>query len=144
MGSHLGPMFTNIFMGHIEKKLSRQIDVSSNCYFRFVNDTFIVANNMTDVTRLLNVFNSAHLNLSFTVEIERDCSLSFLDVQVHRRQDGSAAFSIFRKKTWTGVYTSFHSYVPLSYKRAVVILVLYDYVLTNFWMMSLIVFTSLF
>ena len=29
-------------------------------------------------------------------------------------------FSIFRKKSWTGVYTSFHSFVPVAYKRTLV------------------------
>jgi hypothetical protein len=120
MGSHLGPMFANIFMGHLERKLADEIDKSCKCYFRFMDDTFCVVRNRSEVERLLNNFNSAHPNLSFTSEIECCDSLPFLDVRVHRRRDGSTAFSIFRKKTWTGVYTNFHSFVPLAYKRGVV------------------------
>ena len=32
----------------------------------------------------------------------------------------AASIPVFRKSTWTGVYTSFHSFVPLFYKRGLV------------------------
>ena len=113
-------MFADVFMGHVEKKISLAISSYCVCYSRFVDDTFIIAKSISDINKLLDVFNSVHPNLSFTYEIENDDTLPFLDVNVHRRKDGSVAFSIFRKQTWNGVYTNFHSFVPESYKRGVV------------------------
>jgi len=69
---------------------------------------------------LLDLFNSFHRNLHFTIELESDRALPFLDVMTHKGQDGSFSFSVFRKRSWTGVYTSFHSFVPVAYKRALV------------------------
>ena len=120
MGSALGPLFANIFMGHIERLLSPEIDSTCLFYTRYVDDTFAIVNDHNESSKLLSIFNSIHPNLHFTTELESDCSLSFLDVLIHRRSDGSFSFSIFRKKTWTGVYLNFHSFVPMSYKRALV------------------------
>ena len=85
-----------------------------------MDDTFSVVRSREEAYKLLGVFNSVHPNLFFTHELELNQSLSFLDVLIRRRTDQSFAFSVFRKKTWTGVYMSFHSFVPISYKRALV------------------------
>ena len=74
----------------------------------------------SEALKLLHLLNSAHENLTFTYEVETYNSQPFLDVCVHRRSDGSLATSIHRKKTWTGVLLSFHSFVPISYKRSII------------------------
>ena len=120
MGSSLGPFFANVFMGHIERILSR--DIASSClfYVRYMDDTLAVVRGKSEASKLLTMFNSVHCNLSFTCELESNDCISFLDVLVHRRTDGFLSFSVFRKKTWRGVYMSFHSFVPIAYKRALV------------------------
>lgn len=86
----------------------------------FLDDTFSIVRNKSEALKLLQLFNSAYENLTFTYEAETNNSLPFLDVCVHRRSDGSLATSIHRKKTWTGVLLSFHSFVPISYKRSII------------------------
>ena len=120
MGSALGPLFANIFMGHVERLLSHDIDSSCLLYVRYVDDTYALVRDRTAAHKLFRLFNSAHVNLNFTFELERNDCLSFLDVTVHRRVDGSVATSIFRKKTWTGIYLNFHSFVPAQYKRGLI------------------------
>ena len=57
-----------------------------------------------------------HPSIEFTSEIEKNDSISFLDVFCVRRADGSIQTSVYRKPTWTGLYISFYSFVPRSYK----------------------------
>ena len=85
-----------------------------------MDDTFSIVKNESEALKLLQLFNSAHESLNFTHELEINDCLPFLDVCVHRRSDGSLATSIYRKKTWTGVLMSFHSFVPISYKRSII------------------------
>jgi hypothetical protein len=110
----------NIFMGHVERLLATDIDSSCLFYCRYMDDTCVAFRNEKEASKLLSLFNSVHRSLCFTSEFESNGTMSFLDLMIHRRPDGTFAFSIFRKKTWTGVYTSFHSFVPISYKRALV------------------------
>lgn len=106
MGSALGPLFANVFMGHIERLLSVDIDSACLFYVRFMDDTFSLVRNKEEASKLLKLFNAVHPNLHFTTELESSKSLSFLEVLVRRRTDDSFSFSIFRKKTWTGVSIS--------------------------------------
>ena len=89
-------------------------------YVRYVDDTFAVVRDRNEASKLLKLFNSFHQNLQFTIELESNLTLPFLDVCVHKARDGSFSFSVFRKHSWTGVYISFHSFVPVAYKRALV------------------------
>ena len=68
---------------------------------------------------LLDYFNNAHIALKFTGEQESD-RFQFLDVELLRRPDGSIERRVHRESTWSGQYTNFHSFVPLSYKRNLV------------------------
>ena len=56
----------------------------------------------------LEYINYQHPNINFTTEIESENSLPFLDVLV--THDGSNfSTSLYRKKTFTGLYTEFSS-----------------------------------
>ena len=60
--------------------------------------------------------NSQHRNIKFTVEKEKDSTLSFLDVNASKVND-SFETSVFRKKTFTGLGMNYESAVDNSYKR---------------------------
>ena len=66
---------------------------------------------------ILAQVNEAHPSISFTCVKERNGCLSFLDTFLEKRDDDTIRRSIYRKKTWSGQYTHFHSFVPLSYKK---------------------------
>ena len=54
-------------------------------------------------------------NMNFTFEQEKNGKLSFLDVEVSR--DGNTfVTSVYRKPTFSGVYTHFDSFLPSTYK----------------------------
>ncbi len=68
--------------------------------------------------------NRQHPNISFTSELEKDGKLPFLVVDI-TRSNGKFSTSIYRKSTFTGLFTNFHSFIPLAYKRSLVSCILY-------------------
>ncbi|BHF66361.1 hypothetical protein SprV_0200937700 [Sparganum proliferum] len=107
-------------MGKVEKtRLQDTID-GLVFYGRYLDDIFCLADGTTDIDDLVQKFNSAHPSLKFTAEAEADNEIAFLDVLLHRQEDGSIQHRVFRKKTWTGQYVNFHSFVPLNIERNLV------------------------
>ena len=65
----------------------------------------------------LEYLNTLHQNIKFTVEIEDNDCLSFLDVLISRTDIGKIETSIYRKRTFSGLYMKNDSFVPLSFKN---------------------------
>ena len=63
--------------------------------------------------------NDLHPPLKSTLDAETDNQLPFLDVRV-RRQDGKFKRSVYRKPTFTGLYTRWESFGPTSQKIALI------------------------
>ncbi|VDP50727.1 unnamed protein product [Schistosoma margrebowiei] len=120
MGSPLGPILADIFMGYLENMLLKQTISETTEYSIYVDDTFIVCNNKQHEIRMLKHFNNAHPNIQFTMEHEQNDMFHFLDVAIKRRRDGTVQRSLYRKSTWNGIYLNFNSFCPLSYKKALV------------------------
>ena len=57
--------------------------------------------------------------MSFTMESEKNKKILFLDVNVIREQ-GKFITSVYRKPTFSGVYTHFDSFIPDTYKIGMV------------------------
>ena len=67
----------------------------------------------------LQYINKKHKNIKFSTETELNGSLSFLDVKIFR-ENKKFVTSVFRKDTFSGVYTNFVSFIPLEYKFGLV------------------------
>ena len=63
--------------------------------------------------------NSKHENINFSFETEKDEQMPFLDVNVFR-ENGKFVTNVYRKETFTGVYTNFSSFIPLEHKFGLV------------------------
>ena len=121
MGSPLGPLFANIFMSFHEKTWLH------NCpslfkpllYRRYVDDCFLLFKSLNHVPLFLDYLNRQHPSISFTSELEKDGKLPFLDAEIFR-SNGKFSTSVYRKPTFTGLFTNFHSFIPLAYKRSLV------------------------
>ncbi|BHF74365.1 hypothetical protein SprV_0501745100 [Sparganum proliferum] len=107
-------------MGKVEKTRLQDTINGLVFYGRYVDDIFCLADGTTDTEDLVQKFNSAHPSLKFTAEVEAGNEIAFLDALLHRQEDGSIQRRVFRKKTWTGQYVNFHSFVPLNIKRNLV------------------------
>ena len=117
MGSPLGPTLANAFLCYHEKKWLDDcpIDFKPVYYKRYVDDIFLLFRELEHAQRFKEYMNSKHRSISFTSEIEKEGSFPFLDIKISR-ETGRFVTSIYRKSTFSGVYTNFTSFLPLEYK----------------------------
>ena len=64
--------------------------------------------------------------MSFTIERKKQNKMSFLDVEIIR-EDKTFTTSVYRKPTFSGVYTYFDSFLPSTYKFGSVYTLVYNY-----------------
>ena len=122
MGSPLGPTLANIFMNHLEEQFVDQIKTKFGVlvWLRYVDDIFILIKDLSNMEKVLDFINGLHNNIKFTYEIEKDCVLPFLDVKVLRKDKLGFITSIYRKKTFTGVYLNWNSLTSRRYKTGLI------------------------
>ena len=84
-------------------------------YDRYVDDVFSFFVSKAKSAEFFKRLNSLHPALRFTVEGEENGSLPFLDVRATKTASGIVT-SIFRKPTFTGLYTPWDSFSPTVYK----------------------------
>ena len=108
----------NIFMSHFEDKALNKYDGNLPLFYkRYVDDTFVVFNDREDCELFFEYFNTQHKNIKFTLEHEQSDCISFLDVLVSRNEEGTIETSLYRKKTFSGLYMKFDSFVPQHFKK---------------------------
>ena len=95
-------------------------------YRRYVDDSFVVFRSRDHIIPFLEYLNSKHPNIKFTYEIEKDHCLPFLDVNI-MFSNGIFSTSVYRKPTFTGLFTNFDSFIPISYKRGLINTLLFRY-----------------
>ena len=121
MGSPLGPTLGNLFFVNYESKWLKECSVqfAPKYYPRYVDNIFLLFNAKDHVKKFLRYGNSRHANIKFTCEEENDNKISFLDISITRTENKFTT-SIFRKKTYSGVYLNFHSHLPTDYKKGLI------------------------
>ena len=121
MGSPLGPVLANLFMGYHEGKWIENYGGSKPIHYkRFMDDIFCIFKNEIEAIDFLNYLNEQHVNIKFTTEKEEQNTLPFLDVQIVKLDNGKFETSVYRKPTFTGLLTNFKSFTPFSYKIALI------------------------
>ena len=81
MGSPLGPVLANIFMSKFEKKVLKNYGGNKPLFYRrFVDDTYLIFHDRDDCELFLEYVNCQHSSIKFTLEVESNNSLPFLDV----------------------------------------------------------------
>ena len=125
MGSPLGVTLPNAFLVYFEKNWSQNCpsDLKPYYYRQFV-DIFLLFTPPKHLEAFQNFLNGQQANMSITIENEKQNRLSFLDVQVIP-EDKIFTNSVYRKPTFSGVYTHFDRFLPSTYKFGTV------YTLTN-------------
>ena len=119
MGCILGPTVANYYVGDLERKVFRSHpDLKPRTYVRYVDDTFGSFKSNEHVFQLKDVFEENSC-LKFTFEIEKETKISFLDVNILRK-DEFYETSVFVKATNNGDCLNFDSLCPIRYKEGVV------------------------
>ena len=126
MGNPLGPTMANIFMCFFEKQWidTCPAEFKPVFYRRYVDDIFVLFKNPDHIKQFKDYLNGCHPNIKFTDEIENDDKLPFLDVNVCR-QNGSFSTTIYRKSSFTGLYSNFKSLVPPQFKKGLIFTLLH-------------------
>ena len=118
MGSPLGSILANIFLSHHEENWLNKcpIEFKPNFYRRYVHDSFVLFESSESAHSFREYMSSKHQNINFTAEQENIGSLSFLDVKICGK-NGKFVTSVYRKPTFSGVFTNHESFISTYQKR---------------------------
>ena len=121
MGSPLGPTLANLFLVYYEHKWLEKcpLQFRPKYYRRYVDDIFLMFESRDHVKKFFKYMNSRHPNIQFTCEEESNNKISFLDISV-TRINNKLTTSLYRKKTFSGVYLNFNSFLPMDYKKGLI------------------------
>ena len=117
MGSPLGPTLANAFMCHYEKIWLENcpVNIKPSFYRRYVDDIFVLFNSKDQLKLFQEYFTTCHPNINFTFDGEKEDKMAFLDFEI-TRDNSKFTTSVYRKPTFTGLYTNFKSLIPSTYK----------------------------
>lgn len=121
MGSPLSPVVANLVLERIEKATLvrlRERGVIPVFFKRYVDDCLLCARE-EEVETVLNEFNGFHERLQFTLEMEVEGKIKFLDV-VLRREDNTITTEWFPKDI-DGRYLDYTSVSPFIHKKNTII-----------------------
>ena len=123
MGLSISPIIADLVLQDIEEDFLSKYKKSITCYFRYVDDSFIIIIK-NKLPLLVKYLNSVHSRLKFTVEKEGEKQeknkISFLDLLVERKQDGSIILDLYKKKTFSGRYINFLSSHSIAIKIGII------------------------
>ena len=120
MGLQLGPSMANIFMHYFENKHMEHLKkLGLKEWGRYVDDTATIINNVKNAEQILKYLNEQHETIKFTMEIEENGELNFLDVKI-KRKGNSFVTSTYHKPTFTGVMLNWNSLTSVKYKKGLI------------------------
>ena len=118
MGNPLSPVVANIYMEHFEEMALNTATKRPSTWLRYVDDTFVIWNgDRNELNEFLTHLNSLRSSIQFTMEIEDNNSLPFLDVLVTKNDSGLRT-SVYRKKDpYRSLYPSYFEPPPSRERR---------------------------
>ena len=84
MGSPLAPILADLFMSKLEEKLNKFSTNKPIIWLRYVDDIFCIFKKNQNIDDFLKRINKWHDNIKFTIEIESNNQMPFLDVTIIR------------------------------------------------------------
>ena len=114
MGSQLVPTLANLLLVYYKYKWLENCPLQFRpmYYHRYFDDSFFIFESRDHVKKFLKYINSRHHHIQFTCEEESNNKISFLDISMTR--------SLYRKKTFSGVYLNFNSFLPIDPKKGLI------------------------
>ena len=120
MGNALSPVIANLYMEFFETVLLPKILPPHIVWYRYIDDVLCFWPQNLDLDIFLTQMNTLNNNIQFTMEIEQNNCIPFLDVQLFRK-DKDIRFSVYRKPTNVCSYLHFFSNHDLKTKKSVFI-----------------------
>jgi len=114
MGSLLLPVLADLVMQDLETEVMKELDFEFSFYYRYVDDVLLLTpSDKVDI--ILNTFNNIHNRLKFTVEYEKNRSISFLDLNLSIKNK-VLYIDWYKKETCSGRYLHYYSGHPTCHK----------------------------
>ena len=121
MGSHLAPVFANIFMSFYKPKWLNEYNLNKpKFYLRYVDDILATFDKEQDSLNFLNFLNKRLPNIKFTIEKQISHSIAFLDVFISGINNQNLTLQAYHKSTYTGLLLNFKSFTSFSYKISLI------------------------
>ncbi|XP_018376461.1 PREDICTED: uncharacterized protein LOC108769774 [Trachymyrmex cornetzi] len=118
MSSPLSPVIADLVLQDLEMKALSTLEFHLPLYVRYVDDVALaVPSEKTNA--ILEVFNSFHPRLQFTIEVG-GTTLNYLDLTLIK-VDKKLEYDWFHKPTFSGRYLNFISEHPISQKKGTII-----------------------
>ena len=101
MGSPSSPVFADLFLEILKEDVIKKLGYRLPFFFRYVDDILTTVPK-NEVNKIKDVFNKYNVNIQFTVEDEKDNSISFLELLIIR-EDRMLKADWYNKKNlvWT-------------------------------------------
>ncbi|XP_076029167.1 uncharacterized protein LOC143018013 [Oratosquilla oratoria] len=118
MGNPLSPVLSNLYMEFFETKILSKIIPPNITWMRYIDDILCLWPIQDNVNDFLCKLNNLVSSIKFTVEIEKEGVLPFLDCNIYRRES-ELKFSVYRKPTNVCSYIHYYSSHPDGVKVSV-------------------------
>ena len=121
---NLSGLLADIFLDSLETKLlNRKSKINENVIYwgRYVDDVLVVwdGENKTEINDFYGYINNLHDNINFTIELEQNKNINFLDLQISH-DNSNFNINIYRKPTQTDTIVPFDSHHHQSHKMAAI------------------------
>ena len=115
LGSPISVTIANLVMEVVKTKALQTFQNSPTMWKRYVDDTFVVIKKNN-----LETFYEHLASIKFTLEIESNNSLPFLDVLVVKEKSGNLTTKLYQKPTHPNRFLNFNSQHSLRQKRGII------------------------
>jgi len=122
MGSPSSSILSKLYIQHMEhtKAFHTLTKPGIVAYFQYVDDILLIYNrHLIDIEDVLSTFSSFCPSLKFTLELEKDNKLNFLDLTLEKTNT-CFSYSIYRKATTTDTIIPMDSNHPFQHKMAAI------------------------
>ncbi|XP_067628785.1 uncharacterized protein [Eurosta solidaginis] len=107
MGSPASPVIADIVMEELLEKFEDDSPYKPRLLTKYVDDLFAIVKTDT-VEELLNILNEYNRSIKFTIEVEKDGKLPFLDTLIIKKNN-QLCFDWYKKPTASGRLINFNS-----------------------------------
>ena len=119
MGSSLSPALADLVLDRLLDHVWGVVGHLTFYLRRYVDDLFLIIPEQ-DVQYILDQFNQFHPRIQFTMELEKEKSINFLELTITRQPNGKLLTSWYRKPTASLRYIDFYSNHTFSQKRNII------------------------
>lgn len=120
MGSSLSPILANIAVTTTIMRSLPRLSYITPFFFQYVDD-LVTAVPQGGVQEILQCFNAFDQHIQFTVEVENERSVPFLDTKIIRTDDNKLILDWYQKKMSSGRYVHYKSHHNISMKTNVIL-----------------------